>query len=284
MEPIRQCPSDAIPMASSRWYARCLKLSFLGLALVGIMVDILPAPKTWQLLFAFYGAALGGLLIGLWPAWATTPNRRARVGMVLLAGVVWRVAYFPIFVLAGWFATWSDWLFFELDAAYAPVYPFFLVAIAGLHAIAVRTAVTIYCQRRWSLLLLAMPPFLLAILVSFNHIEDLSLLPDRTVERPELVATPLRPPRHVNIYAQLLQSQDYNFAQRTLVHAGRILYPLIPSAPWSYTARDVIAEGIQRNPVASSADRIGEHYIAYLVAHPCILRTTQCRGLRSVKR
>lgn len=249
----------------------------LGLAaiLFGAILDIRPTISTGNLFFAFYGASLGGLLLGLIPAWHRVTVSWQRVGLLMMALFVWRVAYFPFFVIAGWVATWSDWIFFTFEANFSVVYVIFLLVIMCLHGITVFTAwISIY-YRLWIVVLAALPLCTLAILVSFNQLEDFSLLPDRTIQR-SLTSMRSVTPEEGNIYITLLQREQYNSAQRVLLRSGSILYAIIPHAPWSTTVKEIIAHGIRTNPVGSSADRIYEHYISFVVAHPCISRSAGC--------
>lgn len=270
---------NAIPRSS--WHI-CIALT-LGLAsiLFGVILDSRPTVSIGSLFFAFYSASLGGLIIGLLPAWQRIIVPWQRIGLLMLALVVWRIAYFPFFVLAGWVATWSDWFFFTIEASFSVIYSVFLLVIICLHAIAVATAWIVLCYRRWIVVLTALPLCTLAILVSFNQPEDFSLLPDNTILRPTII--PSVTLQEGNIYLTLLQRNKYNFAQRALLHSGRILYTLIPQAPWSTTVKNIIAQGIRINPVGSSADRIYEHYIAYVGAHLCISRSTEFNGNISPK-
>ena len=237
-------------------------------------MDSQPTISIGTLFFAFYGASLSGLLIGLLVAWQHVIVLRQRISLLLLALIVWRIAYFPFFVLAGWAATWSDWFFFTLAASFSVVYSVFLFVILLLHAIAVATAWIALHNRRWIVVLTAFPFCTHAILVNFNQSEDFSLLPDRTIQRSATIPSVI--PKEGNIYSTLLQHDRYNFAQRALLHSGRILYTLIPKAPWSATVKKIIAHGIRNNPVGSSADRIYEHYISYVAAHPCISGSNGC--------
>jgi hypothetical protein len=118
---------------------------------------------------------------------------------------------------------------------------------------------------------------MLALLVSFNQADDFSLLPDRTIVQPATLPPTIR--AQGNVYIELLRHEHYNFAQRTLLYAGRVLYTLIPPAPWSTSVRNTIAQGLRAKPIGSSADRIHEHYMAYLAAQPCISRSLRCPGV-----
>ena len=241
----------------------------------GLYLDAKAVLTITDLFVAFHVASLTGMVFGVWPFVFTTRGPGTQV-LALTAGIIlWRIAYFPVFVLSGWVATWFDGFSYAAQLPVTGIYSIFLPAVFTLHLAVARVTVLIVVRRVWLLLIPGVPMLVLAVLVSFNGPADLKVLPDQTLTRE--LQIPSQPLPHGNVYAKLLEDGNYNPAQYTLLYSGLILYELIPSAPWSSAVKQVIAQGAIENPSGSSADRIYEHYVAFLFAQPCVRRSEDAR-------
>jgi len=258
------------PWASWPGFGVLSLLTVLG----GLYLDGKQNLSITDLYVAFYVTSLAGAAFGIWPFIFAAWGPRARFAALIAAIILWRIAYFPVFVLAGWVATWFDWFAYAADLSVAAIYPVFLFAIFAMHLTVASVSLLMVLRRVWLLLIPGIPLLVLAILVSFNRPADIRVLPDRAITRePEI---PSRTLPQGNVYAGLLTGGEYNLAQQVLLYSGLILYELIPAAPWSSTVKHIIAQGVLENPSGSTADRIYEHYLAYLIAQPCVRRGEKC--------
>ena len=267
-------PATATANRRPRSYRSSLGILILLILIGGLYLNGKSELSIIDLYVAFYATSLAGLAFGVWPFVSTAAGSRWRAITLIAGAIVWRVAYFPVFVLAGWIATWVDWLSYSTNLPVAGIYPVFLLASFTMHLAVASFSVLIVLQRLWALLIPGVPLLALAILVSFNRPADFRILPDYTIAREPAPPSPVVP--RDNVYAGLLSGGQYNPAQQVLLYSGLILYELIPAAPWSSTVKHVIAQGVLDNPSGSTADRVYEHYLAYLVAQPCLRRDDRC--------
>jgi hypothetical protein len=220
------------------------------------------------------GAALG---VGLGLARVRTPRRGA---LALAALVAWRISYFPIMVFSGHVASIGEWLLLGSRVLPVVVYPVFLVSIALLHALAGVASSWLVDPgpgRRGVGLLAAaaIPAFAIAVLVSFSTLRDLSLLPDTSLSLAATVPN-ARPPV-ANPYAPRITAPEYALPQRVMLVAAGLTYATIPDSPWAHTVKGVLEGQFELNPVASTRERVEEHYLAYHSAHTKI----GCRSLEA---
>ena len=54
---------------------------------------------------------------------------------------------------------------------------------------------------------------------------------------------------------------------RVLALNAYVTYPLVPEGPWGSAKKGTLEALALENPVATSQQRIDEHYLAYLAAH-----------------
>ncbi len=258
------------PLFRQAGFALLLSLIVIG----GLYLDAIAELTITDLFVAFHVASLTGTAWAIWPFFFAARESRSKV-LALTAGfIVWRIAYFPVFVLSGWVATWFDGFSYAAQLPVTGIYFVFLPAIFLLHFVVARVTMLVVMRRKWSLLIPGVPMLVLAILVSFNQPVDLSLLPDRTISREHRFSS--RPLPQGNVYGLLLEGEKSNPAQYALLYSGLILYELIPSAPWSSTVKQVIAQGALENPNGSTSDRVYEHYVAFVFAQPCVRRGESC--------
>jgi len=241
----------------------CLAIVFL----IGVGIDFYADIGQTALFICFYVTSLLGITLAVLRFWPDLEDRPSlRILLVLGALVVWRVAYFPVLVLAGWVATLNEWLLIELSLP-SIIYPIFLVAIALMHWAAVYAgAAMIHSQKyRWSAALV--PALAIAVLVSFTNKADMSILPDYFVSMEDPV--PAAQAATQNPYSTALSSTDaeYNLAETTLLFASGTMYDYIPDTPWSATVKGVLESRFNAEPKASSTIRVKDHYLAYRRAH-----------------
>lgn len=267
-------PATVTATRRPRAYWPSLGILILLIVIGGLYLNRKSELSIIELYVTFYATSIAGLAFGIWPFVSAAAGSRWRAIALVAGTIVWRIAYFPVFVLAGWVATWFDWLSYSADLPVAGIYPVFLLASFTMHLAVASVSGLIVLRRLWALLIPGIPLLALAILVSFNRPADFRILPDYTIARELDLPTQSVP--EGNVYAGLLASGQYNPAQQILLYSGLILYELIPAAPWSSTVKYVIAQGVLENPSGSTADRIYEHYLAYLVAQPCVRRDDTC--------
>ena len=233
--------------------------------------------RTWPLSQAglwgaLHVASLGGVAIGALAASRAFRSAGSRVALAVAALLAWRVSYFPIMVFSGHVASIAEWIEKGIGAP-AVVYPVFLLNAAALHAVAgVGVAWLLRPPPALGRLATAalVPAFAVATAVSFSQASDFALLPDRARQLAE-PAPPLEPGR-ANPYLPRLGEAGHAPHVNVMLIAAGLTYETIPDAPWARGVRDVLEHSFNANPVASTHDRVVEHYLAYHAAHsrlPC---------------
>lgn len=253
----------------------------------GFLLDARPEVTQPELFWSFLTLGLAGALLG-----AGLGLRHERKNWRLVLGTVgaliaWRVSYFPLMVVSGWKASIVEWLTFNTIGV-TFIYPTFLLllfaqnfvigAIAGA-AVAVppeapefqgrlgRLRKLIYAPPRkalWALATVALP---IAFLTSFSDAEDYVLFADspwrESRELPPIGAI------ERNAYVEILNEHAGEMGPGSLVLAGNaaVTYPLVPESPWGAAMKGTLEQESRANPMASSTDRLNEHYLAYMAAH-----------------
>jgi hypothetical protein len=205
-------------------------------------------------------ASLGGAALGLAALWQRADGPRRRVLFAVSTLLAWRVSYFPIMVFSGHLASIAEWL---LASFLLPllVYPVYLLAAAILHGAAAAAAVVLVDPPvRW-LRWLAVPPFAVAVLISFNSWSDLHPLPDTNVHLERHLEHPHAP--EGNPYLPALDQPGYTVNQRLMLVAAGLTYDTIPNAPWATAVKSALEELFRQHPHASTTERLCEHYLAY---------------------
>ncbi len=245
--------------------------AFLGAAVIlaglGLWLDARPVLEQAALFAAFQFASLSGVGLAVLFLWRRVDRPGLRLLLILGAAVVWRVAYFPVMVFAGWVATLGEWLLLAVGLP-AVIYPTFLLAMAAMHWAAVFAGGIMVLQRKlwWAPGLVT--AFVIAVMVSVTGEEDLALLPDRSLDIEQPV--PVVPLPQGNPYFVALERPDYNWPERVLVFASGAMYDLIPSSPWAMAVKAVLEQAFREQPRASSAERVREHYLAFRAAQPLL--------------
>lgn len=245
---------------------RVALLLFLLAALVawGIAIDRSEA-LTQNLLFtALQVASLGGA--GLGAAFAASRFRSSAVIVLLgvLALLAWRISYFPIMVFSGHVASVGEWI--QLATSFpVAVYPIFFCSVVLLHALAASAASWLLKPPHPAMYAALVPAFAVAITVSFSQPSDWTWLPDRTWALEDQVPKPRA--EEGNPYLPALAQPGYAVQQRVMLAAAGVTYATIPPSPWATTVKAVLEGLFHENPVASTGDRVREHYLAYHSAH-----------------
>jgi len=240
---------------------RCLAVVFL----IGLGIDLFAEVNQTTLFICFYVTSLLGVLLAVLRFWPDVETPGLRILLVLGALIVWRVAYFPILVFAGWVATLNEWLLIELSLP-TIIYPVFLLAVTLMHWAAVYAGAMMISSRKYLWGAALVPAFIVATLVSFTNKVDLTPLPDYFVTIEE--AVPAAQAATQNPYSAALASdQEYNWAETTLLFASGSMYQFIPDTPWSASVKGVLESLFNSTPKASSTIRVKDHYLAYRRAH-----------------
>lgn len=102
-------------------------------------------------------------------------------------------------------------------------------------------------------------------IISFSSYQDISLLPDQHIDDINPFTEVRLPDR--NPYWAGLDNNNLNPAQKLIALAGALLYPLIPGSPWATASKGTLEHAYRSNPSGSSADRLKDHYVAFINAH-----------------
>jgi len=250
----------------------------------GFWLDAQRAPTQPMLFWSFlvFGLTASGL------GWSfVVRNDRSALRRLVAAGaalLAWRLAYFPLMVISGWKASLGEWVLHSL-LGLSVIYPTFVLmifamnlvigAIAGA-AIAVpegeapRGALQplrdlIHRPPRpllWAVGVLALP---VAAMVTFSKPSDLTLFGDRPWSEPRPLPEIHEPER--NPYAVILREHEMALPARVLAFNALVTYPLVPESPWGAAMKGTLEYLALENPIATSQQRLDEHYLAYLAAH-----------------
>jgi hypothetical protein len=241
-------------------------LFLLALFVWGVVIDRRPYSQSgvWT---AIQAASLGGVALATSWTLPALDGTLARIALVLVVLVVWRLTYFPLMVFSGHVASVVEWVLALLRLPIV-VYGVFLVSIGTLHTLVALGAAQIVDPFHPLVYAAIAGVLLMATSVSLAKPADLKLLPDdfRTLAEP--APPPVAPTR--NPYFSCLVGPGYLPHQRVVLLAAGLTYETIPPSPWGRTVKAVLEVLFNERPRASAAQRILDHYLAYRSAHPLI--------------
>ena len=237
-----------------------------------------------MLFWSFVSFGLGGAALGVALRARHDPNAGRRLLAAAAALVAWRVSHFPLMVICGWQASVVEWPVHALFGR-SPIYPTFLLLIFALHLVIGSIAAAamlvpegaaapgrfqrlrdlLYRPPRplvWGAAVLALP---VAGMVSFSKPSDLVLVGDGPWREPRPI-----PPIHApetNPYAKIMREHELALPAWVLAFNAAITYPLVPEGPWGSAMKGTLEALALAKPIATSRDRVDEHYLAYLAAH-----------------
>jgi len=236
----------------------------ITLLVCGVLLDRGPSLDQALLFGSVQVASLGGVAIATRRFLEERP-RAVQARLIFGALLAWRLAYFPIMVFSGHVASIGEWI--QIGIGLPPlVYPVFLVSAAVLHGLVITAAAAAVLQPRILPKAVIVGGFVFASLISFSGLADLTLLPDSTVTISEEIP-PLVEGRE-NPYLPALSAPGYAPNQRLMLVAAGLTYETIPDAPWARAVRSALEESFRANPIATTRDRVLEHYLAYHTAQP----------------
>ena len=253
---------------------------FLGLAvavMTGVWFDQVPVLNQPHLFVTFQVISLTGITWGIlisldWFAKRQGFASQAKKIILLLAAlVVWRISYFPIMVFSGWIATLGERLTFAMTGIISlpiVIYPIFFITMLLMFAGATfALGAIIYMQyRKW--MIITLPAFVMAAMVSFSKPSDIGWLPDTHVNVSEPLPVAMLPIE--NPYLPLLGKPEYPLQKKVLLFAAGSIYVFVPHSPWAGTVKGTLEDLFRNNPNGSTSIRIRDHYESYHVAHKFI--------------
>lgn len=243
-----------------------LILILITLVLTGVVIDQTHPITQQQLYVSFHLAGVLGIGMVMLYLFPRLPSPLLKIAFVIGALIAWRVSYFPLMVFSGHIASIGEWLLVRIPFAPVFIFPTFLVSLAAMNGLVTACVWTLLKYRDWKVYATIVPAGLFAAIISFNTLADLGqLLPDH----PWTQARPV-PPIHLpqaNPYLPKITRPGYNWAQRAWLFAAGNTYALIPESPWARVVKGVLEDVTNKNPVATSATRVVDHYLAYLRAH-----------------
>lgn len=237
-----------------------------------------------QLFWPFITFGLLGSLTGWRIAMRNDPNVLRNVIGLIGSLVAWRVSYFPFMVVAGWKASlgeWVTWTFAGTSIIY-PTFLFFMfaqhagvgfigaAAVASPQSPAPDKGPLLFFRKLfhkpprkalWALACVGLP---VAGMVSFSTSKDFHWLND--APDPNMARVEIHEPE-VNPYAVIMEEHDLAPAPWMLALNARLTYPLVPHAPWGTAMAGTLERLALDKPLASTRDRIDEHYQAWIASH-----------------
>ncbi|MBX2861349.1 MAG: hypothetical protein KTR14_08940, partial [Vampirovibrio sp.] len=110
-----------------------------------------------------------------------------------------------------------------------------------------------------------------AMLISFTTLSDLTQpLPDQLANKPLPTPVMYLPQKNPYLNALIHNAAAYTLPQKALLFAAGNTYATIPESPWARAVKGILEKQVLDNPVATSADRVLEHHLAYVRAHQYI--------------
>jgi len=267
-----------------------ITLLILWLVLIGFWLDRNTALTQDQLIYALY---LSGV-VGLFPVVLFFIFKKNTLWknslLAILALFVWRIAYFPVMVLAGYLATLGESFSLALFDT-SVVYPFLLLSVALMNAFSLLIAGTLLLlifipfqsksksksnnhnhepMGKWSslsLISISIPLAVLAIGVSFTQPADWHAIPDTTFLDDKPLPQASLP--EINPYSTALDKQGLSWQHKVLFKSAEITYDLIPeNTQWSQVVKGTLESEFVKTKEISTAFCTKVHLRAFMAAQP----------------
>ncbi len=256
----------------------------LAAVITGFWLDSLTELSQPMVFWPFVIFGLTGTMLGLGFGMRNDDNFGRNLLASFGALLAWRFSYFPFMVLGGWQSSLGEAATHGITGI-SVVYPFYLFFIFAQNlAIGVIAAAAVakpsgeptvgrfqflrnmaHRPPRVPLWLLAVVALPVAGMVSFSTRSDLVIFNDgpwaEGIERP-----PIHDPK-TNPYTMIMQEHDLSVPGWVLAGSARMTYPLVPHSPWGSAMAGALESMALENPVATTRDRIDEHYLASMAAH-----------------
>jgi hypothetical protein len=252
--------------------ALLLTISAVAALAAGFWLDAQRALTQPMLFWSFFGFGAAGAVLGVWSRARLDPSWLRRGLAAAAALVAWRVSYFPLMVICGWQASVGEWVL-HAAAGRSAIYPTFLLLIFAVNlaigAIAA-AAVTVpegdaFRPPRLVLIAAAALALPVAGMVSFSKPSDVVWFGDGPWREPREVPEIHDP--EINPYAKIMHEHDLPLPAWVLALNAAVTYPLVPEGPWGSAMKGTLEKLALEKPIATSRDRVDEHYLAYLAAH-----------------
>ena len=278
-----------------------VSLLITALIIFGFTLDIKPSLTQAQLETAFYISGIFGLLtVNVF--FILNKNKLWKsIAMIALSLIVWRIAYFPVLVLAGYLATLGESIAITLFDK-SVVYPFLLLSIALMNAFSMLIAGSFLYQLfnrkrdqiekqlegsklstsklstsklstfRFTSLnsitaIISIPLVVLAIGVSFTQPADWHAIPDTSILDDKPLPTASLP--EINPYAIAFEKQGLSWKHQVLFKAAEITYDLIPDdTRWSQIVKGTLEKEFIETTDISTAFCTKVHLRAFMTAQP----------------
>ena len=265
-------------------------LVFLSIAAVfayGLWVDNQTQLSQGLLEVAFYTASLVGVLLSYLSFSRYRQAYWRYVLRIVLALIVWRISFFPIMVLAGFVATWGEYVALTAFGS-SSVYPFLLTAVLLMNMAAVWIAelvlhsvlsllspssVSVAPHTSQSSLVLGLPLAVLAVMISFTQPMDWHAIPDTSFIDDKPLPQAGLP--EINPYEAALEETGLSLQHKVLFKAAAITYDWIPeNTTWSQVVKGTLEKEFVTTEDVSSSFCSKIHYRAFLTAQPFIKQKT----------
>ena len=261
-----------------------VSIAALAALATGFWLDSRLELRQPMLFWSFLTLGLAGAALGVALRARRDPSGWRRLLAAAAALLAWRLSYFPLMVICGWQASVGERALHAVSGR-SLIYPTFLLLIfaANLLIGAVAAAAVLVPRAesagrppRSLRTLVARPPRLLvwalgalalpvAAMVSFSTPSDLVLFGDGPWREPRTVPEIQQPLS--NPYAKILREHELSLPSWVLAMNAAITYPLVPEGPWGSAMKGTLEALALAKPIATSRERVDEHYLAYLAAH-----------------
>ena len=260
---------------------------------LGLIIDHLDTLDQRILFVSFHLSGIIGLCLATYFVFKQMNIVWPRALFAIVVFLLWRISYFPIMVLAGYFGSLgeSGAHFLGLNQ----VYPVFLLSIAAMNFIVVALAGLAvlaifykYVQRHKPTLIyrsiftsITLPLAVIALAVSFSHPSDWHALPDTALIDKKPLPSPALP--EINPYWTASKNDGISWQQQILFAAAAITYDNIPeNTQWSQVVRGTLEKDFVTTPVITTAFCTRIHYRAFITAHPYLKDKNKFQSLKEL--